>query len=154
MRKKQIIITILFMIIITCLALYFQWAEFYKGYSLSNFNYFISITFLLIWAIFSFYWGLIQEKKYKRFIMIYWGGNIIISIIIWIFASNKLIQSLLFPFYIWYVGPLYGFKHMLLNIDVQELILITSPLGMLSSFIGYWLGSWVSKFSESKISNT
>ncbi|WP_279222119.1 hypothetical protein [Clostridium sp. JN-9] len=43
---------------------------------------------------------------------------------------------------------------MLLNIDVQELILITSPLGMLSSFIGYWLGSWVSKFSESKISNT
>ena len=142
------------MIIITCLALYFQWAEFYKGYSLSNFNYFISITFLLIWAIFSFYWGLIQEKKYKRFIMIYWGGNIIISIIIWIFASNKLIQSLLFPFYIWYVGPLYGFKHMLLNIDVQELILITSPLGMLSSFIGYWLGSWVSKFSESKISNT
>jgi len=154
LRKKQIIITILFMIIITCLALYFQWAEFYKGYSLSNFNYFISITFLLIWAIFSFYWGLIQEKKYKRFIMIYWGGNIIISIIIWIFASNKLIQSLLFPFYIWYVGPLYGFKHMLLNIDVQELILITSPLGMLSSFIGYWLGSWVSKFSESKISNT
>jgi len=144
----------LFTIIITYIALYFNWSEFYKGYSLSGFNLFASIIFLSIWAIFSFYWGIIQEKKYQKLLITYWGINIITSIGIWIFANNKLIQSFLFPFYIWYGGPLYGFRHMLnslniFNIDVPSFVLITSPLGILCCFIGYWLGCWVSKLRES-----
>ncbi|HEY5560290.1 MAG TPA: hypothetical protein VIK72_00790 [Clostridiaceae bacterium] len=142
---KDGFIIAIFTIIITCLSLSFQWAEFYKGYSLSAFNFQVSIIFLLIWAIFSFYWGIIQEKNYQKFIIVYWGIGIIASMVICIFDSNKLIHSCLLPFYIWFGGPLYGFRHLLnmvnlLNIDVPRLMLITSPLGILFSFIGYWLG--------------
>jgi len=107
-----------------------------------------------VWGTFSYYWGKIREKKYLRFIIVYWGIGIIASILIWIFANNPLIQSFLFPFYIWYGGPLYGFRYIpfilhRLSIDVPSLILITSPLGILSPFIGYWLGCRVSKLMES-----
>ncbi|MEQ8198011.1 MAG: hypothetical protein ABRQ27_08395 [Clostridiaceae bacterium] len=65
MRKKQIAIITLFIIVITYLGSYFQWVEFYEGY---------------------------------------------------------------------------GF-----DIDIPTLILITSPLGMLFNFIGYWLGERATK---------
>ena len=148
MRRKNIVIITLFTIVITYLALYFQWSEFYKGYSYSSFNFGISILFLLSWALFSFYLGKIKDKKYQKFIIIYWGIDIIVSILIWIFANNKFMQSYLFPFYIWYGGPLYGFRYFffsigIFNIDVPLLILITSPLGILFSFIGYRFGCWL-----------
>lgn len=154
MKKKQIGSISLFTIVITYLALYFQWAEFYKGYSYDNFNLFVSIVFLLAWLLFSFYWGIIQEKKYRKFIIVYWGINIISAITIWAFANIKFIQAFLYPFYIWYGGPLYGFRYIFfpiirLNIDVPSLILITSPLGIAFSFIGYWIGCLVSRLKKS-----
>lgn len=154
MRKKQIVTIAVFTIVLTYFAIYFQWAEFYKGYSLSDFNFFVSIIFLSIWAVFSFYWGITKEKKYQKFIIVYGGINIITSIVIGIFSNNQFIQLLLYPFYIWYAGPLYGFRHILnllniLNIDVASLMLITSPLIMLSCFLGYWCGDWVSKLKKS-----
>jgi hypothetical protein len=158
LRIKQIAALTLFAIftiIITCLALYFQWGEFYEGYSYSNFNLFVSIIFLSAWLLFSFYiGGRIQEKIYQKFIIVYWGIGIITSIFIRLFANNQSVQSYLFPFYIWCGGPLYGFRYIffsigIFDIDVPSLILITSPLGILSCFIGYWLGCWSSKLQES-----
>lgn len=153
MRKKQIGIITAFTIIVTYFALYLQWAEFYKGYSYDVFNLFVSVIFLLAWLLFSFYWGRIQQKKYERFTIVYWGINIISAIGLWIFSYNKLVQSVLFPFYIWFGGPLYGFRYILfslnrVSIDIPTLILITSPLGILFCFIGYWCGRRTSKLKE------
>lgn len=139
---KQIVKVIIFTIAITYLVLHFQWLEFYKGYSYSEENLLFSIIFLLAWLLFSFYWGMIQEKKYLRFISIYWGIGIIACLIICIFANT---QSFLFPFYIWYGGPLYGFRYAILmlcgiSIDRTILMLITLPFGIVSCFTGYWLG--------------
>lgn len=153
MRKKHICTIAVFTILITYLALYFQWAEFYKGYSYDIFNLFVSIVFLLAWSLFSFYWGKIQQKEYLKFTVVYWGINLISAIGIWAFANSKFVQSFLFPFYIWYGGPLYGFRYIFfplnrLTIDVPSLILITSPLGILFCFIGYWFGSRTLKLKK------
>ncbi|GKU28635.1 hypothetical protein [Clostridium folliculivorans] len=153
MSKKQIAITSLFTSVITYLALYFQWAEFYKGYSYGGFNLFISIIFLLAWLLFSFHFGKVQQKKYIKFIVVYWGINIISAIAILAFANNELIQAVLFPFYIWYGGPLYGFRYIFLesvrwSIDIPILMVITSPLGLLSCFTGYWYGDKKAKLKE------
>ena len=143
---KQIAKVTIFTITITYLALHFQWLEFYKGYSYSEDNLFFSIIFLLAWLQFSFYFGIIQEKKYLKFINVYWGIGIITSLLIYIFANNQSRESLVrFPFYIWYGGPLYGFRYAIfmlfgISIDISILMLMTSLLVMLSCFIGYWLG--------------
>lgn len=136
----------LFTFLITCLALYLQWPEFYKGYSYGSFNLFVSIIFLLAWLLFSFYFGKIQQRQYRKFIVIYWGTNIISAIAILGFYNNQLIQSVLFPFYIWYGGPLYGLRYIFLvsvrlSIYIPILMVITSPLGLLSCFTGYWYGN-------------
>lgn len=184
LRKKHIPITVLFTIVTTYLAVYFQWTEFYEGYSCSEGNLFISLIFLSAWLLFSFYWGKIQQKEYRRFIIVYWGVNIISAIVIWIFANNKLtnlftspfyawnggtlslselshifahynlFDSFLLIFYIWFGGPLYGFRDIFftsnrLIIGVPSLILITSPLGILSCLIGYWYGGKISKLKKS-----
>ncbi|MBK1811225.1 hypothetical protein JHL18_11340 [Clostridium sp. YIM B02505] len=156
MSKKQIAIISLFTFAITYLALYFQWAEFYKGYSYSSFNLFISIIFLLAWLLFSFYWGKIQRNKYIKFIVVYWAINIISAIAIYASSNNQLIQAVLFPFYIWYGGPLYGFRYIFLapvrlSIDIPILMVITSPLGLLSCFTGYWYGDKTAKLKEHRV---
>ena len=140
---KQIAKVTIFTITITFSALYFQWTEFYKGYSYSEGNFTFSIIFLLAWLLFRFYWGIIQEKKYLKFISIYWGVGIVASLLIFIFSSN---QSFLFPFYIWYGGPLYGFSYAIfmlfgISIDRTILMLLTLPLGILSCWMGYYLGA-------------
>lgn len=152
--KKQMAIISFFTVIITYLTIYFQWAEFHEGYGYSESNFSSSIIFLFIWGAFSYYWGKIHEKKYIRFIFVYWGIGIVASILIWIFANIQLIQSFLFPFYIWYGAPLYGFRYIpfllyRLSIDIPSLILITSPLGIFCSLIGYWLGHLVSNLMKS-----
>ncbi|WP_026884899.1 hypothetical protein [Clostridium akagii] len=76
MGKKITIIT-LFTIVITSLALYFQWAEFYEGFSYSSENLAFSIIFLSSWLLFSFYFGTIEDKRYQKFIIVYCGINII-----------------------------------------------------------------------------
>lgn len=159
MKKHKILSIFLFTIIITCLALYFQWAEFYEGYSISSDNLAFSVLFLLTWVIFSFYWGFIKEKKYKKFIAIYWGINIIMGILFFLFNNNTLIKSILNPFYIWYGGPLYGFLNPFAytpktNMDIPNLILLTSPLGMLFNFIGYFAGSLLSKLKIHQRTNS
>ena len=176
LRKKQTATIIIFVITVTCIALYFNWTEFYEGYSYFNFNLFISIIFLSAWILFSFYWGIIEKEKYKKFIIVYWGISSIASIVIWILCNTKLtnlfispfyvwyggtlskfrhiivhyklMDSFLLLFYIWYGGPLYGFRY-ILKIDRPSLMLITSLLGMLSCFIGYWFGCLVSKLKKS-----
>ncbi|GFP74997.1 hypothetical protein [Clostridium fungisolvens] len=155
MSKKQIVIVSLFTFLITYLALYLQWAEFYKGYSYGGFNLFISIIFLVAWLLFSFYFGKSRLKKYIKFIVVYWGINIVSAIAIWAFYNNQLIQSVLFPFYIWYGGPLYGLRYIFLasvrlSIDIPILMVITSPLGLLSCFTGYWYGNKKAKLKEHK----
>ena len=76
----------LFAFSITYLALYFQWAEFYKGYSYGGFNLFISIMFLLAWLLFSFHFGKVQQKEYIKFIVLYWAINMISAVAIYTFT--------------------------------------------------------------------
>lgn len=76
------------------------------------------------------------------------------AIAIYTFSNNQLIQSVLNPFYIWYGGPLYGFRDIFLasvrlSIDIPILMVITSPLGLLSCFTGYWHGDKTAKLKES-----
>lgn len=141
---KQIAKVIVFIIAVTYFALNFQWLQFYKDYSYSEENLLFSIIFLLAWLLFSCYWGIHQEKKYLKFISIYWGIGIVMSLLICIFGNNQLF---LFPVYIWYGGPLYGFRYAILllfdiSIDRSILMLSTLPLVILSCFIGYWIGGY------------
>jgi hypothetical protein len=152
LKKVQIAIISLFTIIITCLALYFQWTEFFKGYSYNSFNLSVSIIFLITWLTFSFCWGIVEGKIFKNFIIIYWGINIVAAIIICLGANIKFIQETLFLFYIWFVGPLYGLRYIffrymdfMVNINAQNFMLLTAPVGILISLIGYRLGSCIPK---------
>jgi len=86
---KQIAKVTIFTITITYLALHFQWLEFYKGYSYSENNFLLSMIFLLAWVLFSFYWGIIQEKKYLKFISIYWGCLVRLFVSVAIIYFNK-----------------------------------------------------------------
>lgn len=156
--KKQITIIAPFTVLVTYLALYFQWTEFYKGYSYSSYNLFISLIFLASWLLFSFYWGTKHEKRYAKFIILYWSVNIISALVIWLGANYKFIQEILFLFYIWFEGPLYGLRYIFfkympswVNMSEQSFMLITSPLGILFSYIGYWLGGRVSKIKNRSI---
>jgi hypothetical protein len=152
LRKKQVAIISIFSIIITYLALFFQWTEFFKGYSYNGFNLYVSIMFLVAWFTFSFFWGIAEGKIFKKFIIIYWGINIVAAIIFCLGTNIKFIQETLFLFYIWFVGPLYGLRYIffrymdfMVNIGMQNFMLLTAPLGMLFSSLGYWIGCKVSK---------
>ncbi|MDP4146583.1 MAG: hypothetical protein Q8936_19255 [Bacillota bacterium] len=110
MKKMNIAIITLFTIVITFLSLLSQWSEFYNGYSYYNFNLFVSIVFLMAWLLFSFYWGIIQEEKYQKFMVIYWSVGIASSIAIWILSKTKLTSIFLSPFYTWAGGLYYQVK--------------------------------------------
>lgn len=146
MKIKQKIEIVLFTIILTIVVLLFQWTEFYKGYSYDVYNFWYSVFFLIGWLLFSFYWGGITEKKYLKFICLYWGVSIFLNIVMYVFINNKLIQSFLFPFYTWYDGPIYGMIYGLplsvkASVNIKNIILIMSPLCFAFSVIGYYLGN-------------
>ncbi|MDP4146582.1 MAG: hypothetical protein Q8936_19250 [Bacillota bacterium] len=157
MEKKQIIIITIFTIVITCLDLCFQWSDLFglSVYSTYIVSFPASLIFLLVWLLFSFYWGLEQEKKYQKFITIYWGCNIVAILFIAIFPYNQLIQEVLYLLYIWCEGPIYGllfipvhFPWINEHITKQAFMLITAPLGMVFSFIGFRIGLSISKFKK------
>jgi hypothetical protein len=102
-------------------------------------NLMVSIAFLLLWSLFSFYRGKKQNKKYLKFILIYWGINIISSIVIAIVSISNYNGLFLIPFSIWYNCPTYGIRY-LLNGDISKLVLITMPLGLIFSCSGYYIG--------------
>ena len=137
-----IVISLLIIAIIP--ELIFQWAEFYKGYSLSMFNLRLSMLFLLLWFILSFYFGSKNNNQYKKFFLIYCSITILINILNVIFTDKKII----FPFYMWFDGPLYGliFLFDLLRIgDIKSSVqlLIISPLQLITCSIGYSLGKHI-----------
>jgi hypothetical protein len=139
MNKNNGIILSLFTIGITIAAIYFNWTEFFMGDSATIFNLIVSISFLLLWLLFSLYKGLVKEKVYIRFIRIYWGINIISFILIWIVLQGSSSGVYLLPFSIWYGSPLYGFTYILKS-SVSNFVLITASLGFIISSIGYWIG--------------
>lgn len=143
------IIIIIFAITVTCTALYYNWSEFYEGYSFCIDNLYIGIKFLLVWVIFSLFFGLLNQRKYIKYISIYWGIGIITSLLFWFFSNTQFSDLLLYPFYIWYSGPLYGFRLLFYNanilIDRPALALVTVPLGLITCLIGYGLGFLVKR---------
>jgi len=115
------------------------------------FNFVVSTMFISLWFIFSFYWGIKKEKKYKKFILIYWGINFVSFVLIWIVILNNSSALFLIPFSIWYGSPVYGFSY-LLKSNISTLVLVTAPLGLIFSALGYWIGLIVSKINKSQSS--
>ncbi|GKX68179.1 hypothetical protein [Inconstantimicrobium mannanitabidum] len=151
-------IIFIFAIAVTCTALCYNWPEFYEGYSFCIDNLYIGIIFLLAWLIFSLFFGLPNQRKYIKYISIYWSIDIITSLLFWIFSNTQFSDLVLYPFYIWYSGPLYGFRLLFYNvntlIDRPALALVTAPLGLITCFIGYGLGMLVKRFKKSKTMGT
>jgi hypothetical protein len=138
MLSKKRILSI-FTIVITFTAICLNFSEFLMGNMATGLNLIVSISFLLLWAIFSFYSGIQRDTKYLRFILVYWGINIVSFVAIWIVGLTNSSAMFLLPFSIWYGAPLYGFDY-ILNSGVSVLILVTAPLGLVFSVIGYKIG--------------
>lgn len=148
MKWSKGIVLSLFTFIITSIAIYLNWSEFFMGNYATSFNFAVSTVFMLLWFIFSLYWGAKQEKVYKKFILIYWGINIVSFALIWIVLQHRFSAASLLPFTIWYGSPVYGFAY-LLKSNISALILITAPLGLIFCTLGYWIGLMMSKVSKS-----
>lgn len=133
----------LFTVIITLIAIYINWSEFLMGNRATVMNLITSTVFMLLWLIYSFYWGVKQEKTYKKFILVYWGINILSFLMILIVSQSEFSSLFLLPFSIWYGGPVYGFSY-LLKSNISMLIIITAPLGLMVSYLGFWIGVAVS----------
>ena len=139
----------IFTFIITPIAIYLNWSKFLKGNSTTIFNFIVSIVFLLLWSSFSLYMGIKREKTYKRFILAYWGINIISFILILMISlSNSYDGIFLAPFAIWYGCPVYGMEY-LLKSDSTTLNLIIAPLGLIFNVLGYWIGLRISNVDKS-----
>lgn len=134
----------LFVIITTSISIIMNFPKSFMGGHATFFNFMVSIAFLLLWFIFSFQYGKIKNKKYLKFILIYWGMNIISNIVIIIFLINNYEGSWLFPLSIWYTTPVYGFDY-ILNGNYKTIFLATMPLGLIFSGLGYWSGLRISK---------
>ena len=137
----------LFALINTFIAIYLNWPEFLMGSRATIFNLIVSIVFLSLWFIFSFYYGIKRQKTYKKFLLVYWGVNIISSILIWIVSISNYSGIFLLPFAIWYGAPVYGFRF-LLDGDVSNLVIVTAALGLIVNTLGYWIGLMTSKGKE------
>ena len=160
MRKgKSLLLIGAFMIISTICALYFQWSEFIDGYSLSSSNTIGTIIFIVLWLIFSFYLGKKEDSIYKGFAIAYGCISIITAILTSIFATADKFGNLVFntdvsskilnALYIWFYGPLYGFKmpH-IYDISNIALFLIVSSIIMIISLFGYTLGKSIKRVSN------
>lgn len=148
MRCSKGVVLSLFAIIITSIAIYLNWSEFFMGNYATSFNFAVSTMFMSLWFIFSLYWGVKQEKIYKKFILIYWGINVVSFVLIWVASQSNSLGVFLIPFSIWYGSPVYGFAY-LLKSNISTLVLVTAPLGLIFSALGYWIGFIMSKVSKS-----
>ncbi|KMT22503.1 hypothetical protein [Clostridium cylindrosporum] len=133
--KKAVII--IFTIVVTGISVCLNFCQFFMGNKAITFNFAISLLFLLSWTLFSIYWGTKCDKTYKKFILVYWGINIISFILIILHIES--LSGLLIPFAIWYGSPVYGFRY-LLNSNITLFTLTTALLGLIFSFLGYWMG--------------
>lgn len=140
--KKQLLT--LFTIIITVVSIFFNFTVFLKGSRATVGNLTVSLIFLLLWFLFSSYWGIKKDREYRKFFMIYWGINLISFLIIWIIANTEFSPIYLILFTIWYGTPVYGLRY-LLKSDVLTLMIVTAPLGMICSSLGYLLGMMLEK---------
>lgn len=141
--NKKLILT-LFTIIITVVSAVINFPEFSKGNKATAGNLTVSVIFLLLWFLFSVYWGIKKDTEYRKFFLIYWGINLISFLLIWIVTYTKFSPVFLILFSVWYGAPVYGFRY-LLNSDVITLVIVTAPLGMICSSLGYLLGMILEK---------
>lgn len=133
-----------FTVTITLIAIILNFPKFFMGNYTSFLNFIVSITFLLLWSTFSFSSGKVQNKKYLVFILVYWGINVISSILIVASSSGTFDNTFLIPFAIWYGCPTYGIIY-ILNENITKFNLVAMPLGLIFSGVGYCIGLIVSK---------
>lgn len=152
MKIVHRIIIAVFTVSVTLIALGFNWIDFHEDYGMTVENTYVGVIYLLLWAVFSIYWGVIEEKRYIKFLSIYWGINIITSMFICLFVHSEFITSLLYSFFIWYLGPLSGFGIIINSpyLTKYTLSLIVAPLGILTCFIGYGFGRLVLRLKRCK----
>lgn len=141
--NKKLVLT-LFTIMITVVSIVINFPEFLKGSKATVGNLTVSIIFLLLWFLFSVYWGIKKDTEYRKFFLIYWGINLISFLLIWIAIYTKFSTIFLILFSVWYGAPVYGLRY-LLNADVTTLVMVTAPLGMICSSLGYLLGMILGK---------
>lgn len=129
----------LFPIIITIMAIVINFPKFFMGNTATSFNFIGSITFLLLWFIFSSYYGKRHNKKYLKFILVYWGINILSFMLIVILPIYNVDNMILAPFALWYGCPTYGLRGILSN-NIEQHVLMTMTLGLIFSTLGYLAG--------------
>lgn len=140
----KVICLILFIIINTVTSININIYRLLEGTDTTILNFIISITFLVLWFLFSFYKGIKKERMFKKFIVVYWSINIFSAALIGVLLLAGFNPVMLLPFFIWFFGPLYGFDY-ILNLNIAQLILVTAPLGILFSSSGYFFGLSISK---------
>ncbi|WP_313563365.1 hypothetical protein [Ruminiclostridium cellobioparum] len=138
MKLTNIVYLILFTILNTIIAIIYNIDIFFSQKNTTILNFIFSVTFFIFWFMFSLYMGTKKQNTYTKFIFVYWGINIISNILIWLFSLAKTNLVFLFPLYLWYCSPAYGFSYLLGT--GTKLILLTSPLGLIFSGLGYLTG--------------
>lgn len=137
-----------FTIIITTIAIILNFPKFFMGNTTTYFNRIVSITFLILWFIFSSYYGKRQNKKYLKFILVYWGIDILSSMLIVILPVYNIDNMIVAPFALWYGCPTYGLRGILSN-NIEQHGLMTMSLGLIFSTLGYCFGLLMSKIKKS-----
>lgn len=143
MSRKKAILSGLFILFITGIAIFFNWENCIFGNKVTKTNTNVSIIFLLLWLGFSFYWGFMQERKFKKFILIYWGINLISFLLIGYLVSINAGEMIFLPFLMWYGVPVFGLESLFKS--YTAFYIGTAPIGFVLSFIGYYLGFFLSK---------
>jgi len=154
MQSNKKTVVGLFVVIIaimnTVMAINLSWAEFEKGKWPTVLNFRVSIAFLIVWFLLSIYLGASKDKRYYKFLLVYWGINITTNILNWIALKTQGAGILiLLPFSVWYGAPLYGLGY-LLNTNRASFVLISAPSGMLTCILGYGLGILLNKILRFK----
>ncbi len=146
MEKSKKIVIALFAIIITSAAVYFNWSNFLKGNTATDFNLVVTSTYLFTWFTFSFYWGFKKECKYFKFVLIYWGSSLICFITL---SFSTDIASLLLPLVIWFGSSIYGFAYFEHSYTTMFYI-ASGIIPLLLNIMGYWAGVMISGLTLSK----
>ncbi len=141
MEKSKKIAIAAFAVIVTFTAVYLNWSKFLKGNTATVFNLAVTSIYLLAWFFFSLYWGYKREKKYYKFLLIYWCTNLICFIIL---SLHTDIASLLLPLVIWFGSSIYGFAYF--EQSYTTLFYIAAGIiPLILNIIGYWTGVLCSK---------
>lgn len=101
MRSKIIILAI---VIINIIAIIYNFGNFFMGNFATPTNLNVSVSYLLIWITLSVYTYIKKDIIFYKFMLMYWGISMIISVL-----SIKVSSLILVPFYTIYFTPFYGF---------------------------------------------